>query len=138
MTDNIKHINPDGLMKNPAFSQVVTTNGSGRTIYIGGQNSVNANREIVGKGNIGEQTEQIMKNIQIALTGCDAAFDNIVRLNIYIVQGQDAYSTFQTSQKWMKQASIPPVVTVLFVSGLMHPDYLLEIDATAFLPDNSN
>jgi len=31
----IQHINPDGLSKNPAFSQVIVTQGSGRTIYIG-------------------------------------------------------------------------------------------------------
>lgn len=135
MTDKITYINPDGLMKNPAFSQVIMTHGSGKTIYIGGQNSVNANREIVGKGNIQAQTEQIMQNIQIALSDCNATFDNLVKLNIYIVQGQDAYSAFQISQKYLAQASNPPVISVLFVVGLMHPDYLLEIDATAFVAD---
>jgi enamine deaminase RidA (YjgF/YER057c/UK114 family) len=135
MSDKIKHINPDGLMKNPAFSQVVTTHGSGKTIYIGGQNSVNADREIVGKGDIQAQTEQVMQNIQIALSDCNASFDNIVKLNIFIVQGQNAYGAFQTSQKYLSQASNPPVITVLFVAGLMNPDYLLEIDATAFVAD---
>ncbi len=135
MTDKIKHINPNGLMKNPAFSQVVTTHGSGKTIYIGGQNSVNANCEIVGKGDIQAQTEQVMQNIQIALSECNATFDNIVKLNIYIVQGQNAYSAFQASQKFMAQASNPPMITVLFVAGFMHLDYLIEIDATAFVAD---
>lgn len=133
MTDKIQHINPDGLMKNPAFSQIVTTQGNGKTIYIGGQNSVNSNHEIVGKGNIQAQTEQVMQNIQIALSECGATFDNIVKLNIYIVQGQDAYGAFQSSQKIMAKASNPPVITVLFVSELMNPDYLIEIDATAFV-----
>ncbi|WP_214659246.1 hypothetical protein [Candidatus Formimonas warabiya] len=50
MEDKIQHINPDELMKNPAFSQIVLTQGSGKTIYIGGQNAVNARREIIGKG----------------------------------------------------------------------------------------
>ena len=131
----IERINPDGLMKNPAFSQVIMTLGSGKTIYIGGQNSVNANREIVGKGNIEAQTEQIMQNIQIALSGCNATFDDLVKLNIYIVQGQDAYGAFLISRKYLTQASNPPVISVLFVAGLMHPDYLLEIEATAFVAD---
>ena len=131
----IERINPDGLMKNPAFSQVIMTLGSGKTIYNGGQNSVNANREIVGKGNIEAQTEQIMQNIQIALSGCNATFDDLVKLNIYIVQGQDAYGAFLISQIYLTQASNPPVISVLFVAGLMHPDYLLEIEATAFVAD---
>lgn len=41
MENRVEHINPDGLIKNPAFSQVVTTQGKGKTIYIGGQNSIN-------------------------------------------------------------------------------------------------
>ncbi|NOU18051.1 MAG: RidA family protein [Bacteroidales bacterium] len=135
MTQKIKHINPDGLMKNPAFSQVITTQGNGKTIYIGGQNSVNANREIVGKGDIQAQTAQIMQNIQIALSDCNASFDNIIKLNIYIVQGQNAYMAFQTSQAFMKSTSNPPVITVLFVAGLMNPDFLIEIDATAFISE---
>jgi hypothetical protein len=52
MNSSIGHINPDKLAKNPAFSQVVVTQGSGKTVYIGGQNSVNQNHEIVGKGDI--------------------------------------------------------------------------------------
>jgi enamine deaminase RidA (YjgF/YER057c/UK114 family) len=135
MTEKIIHINPDGLMKNPAFSQVIVTHGKGKNIYIGGQNSGNANREIIGKGNIQAQTEQIMQNIQNALFACNATFDNIIKLNIYIVQGQDAYSAFRTSQKFLAQNSNPPVITVLFVAGLMNPDFLLEIDATAFVPE---
>lgn len=35
MGHNVEYINPDGLSKNPAFSQIVTTQGSGKTIYIG-------------------------------------------------------------------------------------------------------
>ena len=135
MMGKIERINPDGLMKNPAFSQVIMTQGSGKTIYIGGQNSVNANREIVGKGNIEAQTEQIMQNMQIALSGCNATFDDLVKLNIYIVQGQDAYRAFLISQKYLTLALNPPVISVLFVVGLVHPDYLLEIEATAFVGD---
>ena len=49
MNNKVHFINPDELSGNPAFSQVVMTQGTGKTIYIGGQDSVNAQREIVGK-----------------------------------------------------------------------------------------
>ena len=67
MSNKIQHLNPDGLFKNPAFSQIITTQGLGKTIYIGGQDAVNAEREIVVKGDIAGQTEQVMKNLQTAL-----------------------------------------------------------------------
>ena len=135
MSNQVQYINPDGLFKNPAFSQIVTTQGGGKTIYIGGQNSVNTQREIVGRGDISEQTEQVMKNVQTALSACGATFDNLVKLTIHIVQGQDLYRGFQASQKYLGGLKNPPAITGFFVFGLAHSDFLVEIDAIAFIPE---
>jgi len=135
MENKKEHINPDGVFKSPAFSQVVTTQGNGKTIYIGGQNAVNKNLEIIGKGSLSKQTEQVMLNLTIALEACGATFSDLVKLNIYLLQGQDAREGFEASKKFMGTISNPPIVTVLFVSGLGHPDYLVEIDAIAFVPE---
>lgn len=131
--NNKTHINPDGLSKNPAFSQIVVTEGNGKTIYIGGQNSINAKSEIVGKGDIAVQSEQTMKNLETALSACNAVFNDLVKMTIYIVQGQDLKKAFEASQKYFKDVKNPPAVSGLFVSGLANPDYLIEIDAIAFL-----
>jgi len=135
MNNNIQHINPEGLLKNPAFSQVVTTQGSGKTIYISGQNSINEKREIIGKGDLHAQTIQALQNIQTALSACNATFENVVKLCIYMVQGQDLYSGFQASQKIMGGIANPPAISVLIVTGLANPDFLVEIDALAFVPE---
>ncbi len=52
VTGSVQHLNPDGLHKNPAFSQAVVVSGSVRAIYVGGQNAVDASGQIVGKGDI--------------------------------------------------------------------------------------
>ena len=135
MNNKVQFINPDGLLKNPAFSQVVMTQGKGKTIYIGGQDSVNAQREIIGKGDIAEQTEQVMKNLQTALAACGATFNNLVKLSIYIVQGQDLYRGFQASQKFLGNLTNPPSISGFFVAALANPDFLIEIDAIAFIPE---
>jgi len=135
MKDKIQFINPDGLSKNPAFSQAVTTVGNGKTIYIGGQNAVNAEGEIIGKGNIGEQTEQVMRNLQTALSACGATFENLVKLSILIVQGQDLRLGFQASQKYLGNLKHPPAITGSFVAELARPDYLVEVEAIAFIPE---
>ncbi|MBS0028333.1 RidA family protein [Chitinophaga sp. 22321] len=135
MSNQVQYINPDGLMKNPAFSQVVTTHGKGKTIYIGGQDAITAQREIVGKGDIGKQTEQVMENLQTALAACGATFDHVVKLTIYIVQGQDLYKGFQASQKFIGHLANPPAISGFFVAALANPAYLVEIDAIAFLPE---
>src|SRR5690606_9256384 len=108
MSGQVQYINPEGLSKNPAFSQVVTTAGNGKTVYAGGQNAVNAQGEIVGKGDLAAQTEQVMKNLQTALTACGATWDNLVKLTIHVVQGQDLYRGFQASQKYLGGLGNPP------------------------------
>jgi enamine deaminase RidA (YjgF/YER057c/UK114 family) len=62
MKGSVKQLNPEGLHKNPAYySQAVVTTGSGRTVYVGGQNAVDASGKVVGRGDIGAQAQQIFK-----------------------------------------------------------------------------
>ena len=135
MNQPIQYINPEGLFKSPAFSQIVTTQGEGKTIYIGGQNAVNAQSQIVGKGDLFEQTEQVMQNIETALAACGATFANLIKLTIHIVQGEDLHQGFQASQKYLGGLKNPPAITGFFVAALTNPDFLVEIDAVAFLPE---
>lgn len=134
MTNYIQRINPDGLHKNPAFSQAVTTSGPGKTIYIGGQNAVNAGGEIIGKGDLSAQTVQAMQNMQTALAACGAGWKDVVQLTIYIVQGQNILEGFQASQQFTELFANPPAISGLFVAGLANPDFLVEISAIAFIP----
>ena len=46
---NVQYINPDGLNKNPAFSNVIIVPGGMKTVYIGGQDSINVPGEIIGR-----------------------------------------------------------------------------------------
>ena len=127
----VEFLNPDSLHKNPAYSQVVVTEGAVKTIYIGGQNAVNEAGEIVGKGDMKAQATQILKNLKHALKAADARFENIIKWNIYILQGQNIQPALEVFQKEMKTMSHPPLITGVHVAGLANPDFLLEIEAIA-------
>jgi enamine deaminase RidA (YjgF/YER057c/UK114 family) len=76
------------------------------------------------------QTTQVLANIEKILQKADAKLENIIKLNIYLVQGQKPQEGFQAfQQKWV--SSKVPVITVVFVAGLGNPDWLVEIDAVA-------
>jgi enamine deaminase RidA (YjgF/YER057c/UK114 family) len=49
---SIKHLNPEGLHKNPAYSQAVAVAGPVKTVYVGGQNAVDSEGKLVGKGDL--------------------------------------------------------------------------------------
>jgi enamine deaminase RidA (YjgF/YER057c/UK114 family) len=132
MSSSIKFLNPDALLKNPAFSQAALVKGNGSTLYIGGQNAITKDQEIIGKGDIAAQTEYVLQNIEIILKAADADLDDLFKLTIYIVQGQDVRKGFAGAQKFLSKLSNPPVITGVIVAGLANPDYLVEIEAVAF------
>jgi enamine deaminase RidA (YjgF/YER057c/UK114 family) len=131
----VNFINPDGLPRNPAFTNVVTVTGPVKTVYIGGQDAVDASGAIVGKGDLKAQTEQILKNIQAALAAAGAQPEHVIKWNIYVLQGQSVQEGYAAFQSVWGATPNPPVITVVFVAGLGHPDFLAEIDAIAVVPE---
>ena len=131
----VKYINPDSLPKNPAFTNVVTVTGSVKTIYVGGQDAVDSSGAIVGKGDLKAQTEQILKNLEAALAAGGAQWEHVVKWNIYVVQGQSVQEGFAAFQSIRVRQPNPPAISVMFVAGLAHPDFLAEIDAIAVVPE---
>jgi enamine deaminase RidA (YjgF/YER057c/UK114 family) len=131
----VQYINPEGLHYNPTFTNVVVVTGSVKTVYVGGQNAVNASGEIIGKGDIAAQVEQIMENLQTALAAGGAKLEHVTKWNVYVVQGYPIRPAFEVFRRVWGNRSNPPAITVLFVSGLAHPDFLVEMDAIAVVPE---
>lgn len=131
----VQLLSPDGLIKSPAFSNVAVVTGNVKTVYIGGQDAVDASGNVVGKGDLGAQTEQVLKNIQTALAAGGAGPEHVVKWNIYVVQGQSVQEGFEAFQRVWGMPANPPLITAVFVAALAHPDFLLEMDALAVVPE---
>jgi enamine deaminase RidA (YjgF/YER057c/UK114 family) len=131
---SVQHLNPETLHKNPAFTQVITVTGPARTIYIGGQDAVDAQGNLVGKGNLAAQTRQVLLNLRKALAAASASPEHIIKWNVYLVQGQSLQEGFTAFREFWGDQPEPPAITGMYVSGLAHPDFLVEIDAIAVVP----
>jgi enamine deaminase RidA (YjgF/YER057c/UK114 family) len=127
---NINAVNPDDMSKPRGYSHAIAVSGDRRTIYIGGQNAVDERGSIVGS-NLKEQTQQVLRNIEKILAAAEAKPENLVKLTIHILQGQNPAEGFQVFQEKWGGIPIPPAITVLFVAGLGNPGWLVEIDAVA-------
>jgi enamine deaminase RidA (YjgF/YER057c/UK114 family) len=134
MDGRVEFLNPDGLPKNPAFSNVAVVSGSVRTIYIGGQDAVDAEGKIVGIGDIAAQTEQVLRNLRTALAAATAGPEHVVKWNVLIVDGQDFAPGYAAFRRVWGDRPNPPVITAAVVKGLAHPDFLVEMDAIAVVP----
>jgi enamine deaminase RidA (YjgF/YER057c/UK114 family) len=131
MRDFMEYISTEGVHRSGAFSQAISVSAAARTVYIGGQNAVNAVGEIVGRGDLRAQTRQALENIKRILAAAGATFENVVKLNIFLVQGQDPREGFAAFMETVGPLAHPPLITVAFVAALANPDFLVEIDGVA-------
>src|SRR5204863_8948037 len=80
----LEHPHPEGLLHNPAFSQVVAASGR-RTIYTAGQVSIDERGALVGAADLAAQTAQAMRNVGLALSAAGASYADIVKITTYVV-----------------------------------------------------
>ncbi|GAA1566069.1 Rid family detoxifying hydrolase [Actinomadura kijaniata] len=125
----VRHINPEGLHRSPAFSQAVVVERPTKTIYIGGQNGVDAEGKVVGS-TVGEQSLQALRNLQVILESEGASLADIVHWTIAVVDGHSFDEGAAAFQQVWNRADPPPAITVHAVAGL-NAGCLVEIDAVA-------
>jgi enamine deaminase RidA (YjgF/YER057c/UK114 family) len=125
----MRHINPEGLHRSPAFSQAVVVEQPAKTIYVGGQNGVDADGKVVGP-TLGEQAVQAFRNLATVLESEGATLANIAHWSIAMVDGQSLEEGVAAFQQVWDPADPPPAITVHVVAGLA-PGFLVEVDAVA-------
>lgn len=116
----------------PRYTQGILTEGK-RLLFVAGQTGVDADNNVVGKGDAGAQAEQVLKNMKAVLDEAGASFADVVKITTYITDPRFRDDLTAARSKYFGDK--PPASTLVVVSGLAHPDYLVEIEAIAVLPD---
>lgn len=125
----VRHVNPEGLHRSPAFSQAVVVEAPTKTIYVGGQNGVDASGQVVGP-TMAEQARQAFRNLAAILASEGARLADIVHWRIAVLDGHPFDEGYAAFQEVWDPADPPPAITVHVVAGL-NPGCLVEIDAVA-------
>lgn len=130
---NVEFLNPSRLCPTFGWTHVVSTTG-GKTIHISGQVGVNERGEVVGRGDLRAQTEQAFHNIDIALAAVGATFGNVVKTNLFVVGLKPEHiPIIREVRSRYVSAEHPPASTLVGVSALVGPDWLIEIEAVAVI-----
>ncbi len=131
----INYINPPSLCPTYGWTHVATVSG-GKTIHISGQVSVNERGEVVGKGDMRAQTEQTFRNIERALAAAGATFRDVVKTNLYVVGLKPEHvPIIREIRARYIAAEHPPVSTLVGISALVGPDWMIEIEAVAVIAE---
>jgi enamine deaminase RidA (YjgF/YER057c/UK114 family) len=127
----LEHIRPDGLLNNPAYTHVVAARGE-RMVYVSGQVAMDAAGELVGGEDLAAQTEQVMENLGVALAAAGASFEDVVKITTFVVGYQPEHrAAISAVRSRYLSAENPPASTLVGVSALAAPGWLIEIEAVA-------
>ena len=123
---------PATLPPPTGYSHVAKVN-KGTLVYIAGQVSGDASGKLVGEGNFEAQVEQVFTNVKLALEAAGAGMADIVKLNTYLVAevSQDDLPKMRAIRDRYLNKEKPPASTLVVVSRLARPGWLIEIEAIA-------
>lgn len=126
---------PEGLSKRVVGGHVlyapVVTVVPGKLIFISGLLSRNREGELIGKGDMARQIEQVGENLSVALKSAGATLANLVRTQTFTTDIEAFFKHVDVRMKYFGEAL--PTSTTIGVSRLSHIDFLVEIEAIAVI-----
>ncbi|MGW2090618.1 RidA family protein [Promicromonospora sukumoe] len=128
--ERIQRLRPEGLVQSPAFSHVAVAPPGATTIYVGGQNSVDADGALVGGDDVAEQSRRAVQNAGTALAAAGAGYADVVQWTVLFVDGVDLAAAYGAIAPLLA-AEEPPLVLGARVAGLGVPGALIEVSAIA-------
>lgn len=128
---NTRDTYPEQKLDNDLCQAVV----AGNTVYLRGQVGQDLETaESVGIGDPAAQAEQAMKNVATLLREAGAELEDIVKIVVYLTDPRYRDAVYPVIGRWLK--GVYPVSTGVVVSALARPEWLVEIDVTAVIPEH--
>ena len=123
---------PEQNLDNDLCQAVVTTGG--RIVWLRGQcpQDLDTAKNIESHDPV-EQTHKVMQNIKQLIEEAGGQIEHLVKVVVYITDVRHREAVYRTMGEYLK--GVHPVSTGLVVQALARPDWLVEIDGTAVIPD---
>ena len=105
---------------------------AGRTLYVAGQTSRDAQGKIVCNGDAAGQTRQLLENMKKVVEGAGGRMEDVAKTTVFITDLKYRDAVGRVRHEFFK--GDPPANTLLVVAGLADPAFLVEIEAIVPLP----
>ncbi|WP_295317632.1 RidA family protein [Roseobacter sp.] len=129
---NTRETYPEQALDNDLCHAVVTRGGS--TVWMRGQCPQNLeDARSIDSHDPAEQTHKVMQNIRQLIEEAGGEMEHLVKLVVYITDVRHREAVYRTMGEYIK--GVHPVSTGLVVQALARPEWLVEIDATAVIPE---
>ena len=124
---SIEFINPDSIHRPTGYTHVAK---AGNQVFIAGQVAIDRSGEVVGVGDIEAQTRQALANLDEAVKAAGGTRKDIAAIRVYMINRDDLPGMRAGRGDFWET---PPASTLLFISGLVLPKLLIEIEAVAVI-----
>ena len=114
------------------FSQAIAIEAKGTLVFLSGMTARRADGTIAGVGDIEAQTRQVCENLKSAVEAAGGSLDDVCRVDVYVRNMEHFEAIHKVRREYFKGP--PPASTMVEVTKMVHPDYLIEINAIAVLP----
>jgi enamine deaminase RidA (YjgF/YER057c/UK114 family) len=128
---NIMFMNPEAIAKPGGYSHVVEITGPARIVYIAGQLGLKPDGKIAG--DFRAQTVQAFENLKAALAAVGATFNDVVKLNNYLVDISANIGVYREVRDKYVNTAKPPASTTIGVPALARDGALFEAEAIVML-----
>ncbi len=127
-----EYFNPPELFKHPHYTRVITVSGPSKLVFIAGQTAADNHYRPIAKGDLRGQYQAVMDGLTIQLRAAGATWDDVVFRRIFVLD-MDAFIKLQTdpATTYPWHPDRPPPSTLIGVTRLSNPDFLIEIDLLA-------
>jgi enamine deaminase RidA (YjgF/YER057c/UK114 family) len=131
-TPSIVSINPPELGTPPGYSQVVGVS-AGRLVFIAGQTALDRDGNVIGKNDFAAQAAQVFRNLAIALDASGCTASNLVKLTVFLTNMENLGAYREVRNRFFASVTPPaaPAVTLVEVSKLYGPEFMIEVEAIA-------
>jgi reactive intermediate/imine deaminase len=130
--NDVQLLIPETMSKSIGYSQVAKVSG-GALVFIAGQVALDKSGAIVGKGDFQAQIQQVFENLKAAVEAAGGTFNDVIKLNIYVLNLSDLPKFREIRDRYINLKN-PPASTLVQVAGLFRPDFLVEVEAVAVVP----
>ena len=113
------------------FSQAVAIPSKGVMVFVSGMTARGPDGKIAGIGDVEEQTRQVCENIKSALEAAGGSMDDVCRVDVYLRNIGDGERVNKVRRQFLR--SPPPASTLVEVSKLASPEFLVQISAIAVI-----
>lgn len=118
---------------NGHFSQATTIEARGKLVFVSGMTARRPDGSIAGIGDVSEQTRQVCENVKAAVEAAGGSLADVVRVDVYVRNMEDFDKIHAVRREYFKPPL--PASTMVEICKMTSPDYLIEINAIAVLPE---